>query len=354
MGKYKRLTYHDRMKIEAYKNAGYSQADIARILRINPSTICRELRKGAYMRKDSFWRDVAAYSSDLAQQRAEFQMTSKGKELKIADDYALADFIESKICDEKYSPDAVINLIRTTPEISKQFKIQISTPTLYRYIRKGLFLRLTTKNLPYYKKRTYKKVVRKQKRSSAGTSIEKRPDAILDRSEFGDWEMDTVKGRLKVTRGCLLVLTERKTRKELIFLLPNQKAESVVSVLDTLEHGLGNDFGRIFRTITVDNGVEFSDFYGMQESKLADRDRTRLFYCHAYSSYERGSNENANRIIRRHAPKGTNLDDLSHDDVRYIQDWMNNYPRKLLGWKTANNLFREELDKLGIGACQFF
>ena len=103
MGKYKRLTYHDRMKIEAYKNAGYSQADIARILRVNPSTICRELRKGAYMRKDSFWRDVAAYSSDLAQQRAEFQMTSKGKELKIADDYALADFIESKICDEKLS-----------------------------------------------------------------------------------------------------------------------------------------------------------------------------------------------------------------------------------------------------------
>ena len=190
MGKYKRLTYHDRMKIEAYKNAGYSQADIARILRVNSSTICRELRKGAYMRKDSLWRDVAAYSSDLAQQRAEYQMTSKGKELKIADDYALADFIESKICDEKYSPDAVINLIRTTPEISKQFKIQISTPTLYRYIRKGLFLRLTTKNLPYYKKRTYKKVVRKQKRPSAGTSIEKRPDAILDRSEFGDWEID--------------------------------------------------------------------------------------------------------------------------------------------------------------------
>ena len=120
------------------------------------------------------------------------------------------------------------------------------------------------------------------------------------------------------------------------------------------EHGLGESFSRIFRTITVDNGVEFSDFYGMQESKIADRDRTKLYYCHAYSSYERGSNENANRIIRRHAPKGSNLDELSHEDVRHIQDWMNNYPRKLLGWKTANDLFREELEKLGIGACQFF
>lgn len=348
MTKYRRLTNYDRLVIEAYYNAGYSQIDIADLLGVHRSTICRELRKGMYEHLNTNYTTRKAYSSNLAQDYTDFQATSKGKELKIADDHDLASFLEKKIAHDKYSPDAVLHLIRNDPELSIRFKVSISTTTLYRYIDKGLFLNLTNKDLPHAHKRSYNRVRRIQKRSSAGTSIEMRPADILSRQYFGNWEMDTVKGIRGKTKGCLLVLTERKTRNELTFKLPDQKAASVVAVLDDLEELLGDDFSNVFHTITVDNGVEFADFEGMQRSKYTSGNRTSIYYCHAYSSCERGSNENANRLIRRHAPKGTDLDQLTHEDVKDIQRWMNNYPRRLLDYRTSGELFQEEMAAIGV------
>lgn len=353
MTNYRRLTNYDRLVIEAYYNAGYSQIEIAAVLGVHRSTICRELRKGMYEHLNTNYTTRKAYSSNLAQDYTDFQATSKGKELKIADDHDLASFLEEKIAHDKFSPDAVLHLIRNDPELSTRFKVSISTTTLYRYIDKGLFLNLTNKDLPHAHKRSYNRVRRIQKRSSAGTSIEKRPADILSREYFGDWEMDTVKGIRGKTKGCLLVLTERKTRNELTFKLPDQKAASVVSVLDDLEELLGDDFSNVFHTITVDNGVEFADFEGMQQSKLREGSRTNIYYCHAYSSCERGSNENGNRLIRRHAPKGTDLDQLTPENVKEIQRWMNDYPRKLLGYRTAGELFRKELALIGVPAAVF-
>ena len=353
MTKYRRLTNYDRLVIEAYYNAGYSQIDIADLLGVHRSTICRELRKGLYEHLNSDYTTRQAYSSNLAQDYTDFQATSKGKELKIADDHALASFLEEKIAHDKYSPDAVLHLIRNDPELSTRFKVSISTTTLYRYIDKGLFLNLTNKDLPHTPKKKYKRVRPVQKRSSAGTSIEKRPADILSREYFGDWEMDTVKGVRRKSKGCMLVLTERKTRDEFTAKLPNQKAASVVAVLDELEDILGEDFSKVFHTITVDNGVEFSDFVGMQKSKVHSGNRTSIYYCHAYSSCERGSNENGNRLIRRHAPKGTDLDQLTHEDVKEIQRWMNNYPRKLLGYRASGDLFRDEMAAIGVPVDAF-
>lgn len=353
MTKYRRLTNYDRLVIEAYYNAGYSQIDIADLLGVHRSTICRELRKGMYEHLNTNYTTRKAYSSNLAQDYTDFQATSKGKELKIADDHDLASFLEEKIAHDKYSPDAVLHLISSDPVLSKRFKVSISTTTLYRYIDKGLFLNLTNKDLPHAHKRSYNRVRRIQKRNSAGTSIEKRPADILSREYFGDWEMDTVKGVQKKTKGCILVLTERKTRDEFTAKLPDQKAASVVAVLDELEDMLGEDFSKVFHTITVDNGVEFSDFEGMQKSKKHSGNRTSVYYCHAYSSCERGSNENGNRLIRRHAPKGTDLDQLTHEDVKDIQRWMNNYPRRLFGYRTSGELFREEMAAIGVPAEAF-
>lgn len=353
MTKYRRLKNYDRLVIEAYYNAGYSQIEIAAVLGVHRSTICRELRKGMYEHLNTNYTTRKAYSSNLAQDYTNFQATSKGKELKIADDHDLASFLEEKIVHDKYSPDAVLHLISSDPVLSKRFKVSISTTTLYRYIDKGLFLNLTNKDLPHAHKRSYNRVRRIQKRSSAGTSIEKRPADILSREYFGDWEMDTVKGIRGKTKGCLLVLTERKTRNELTFKLPDQKAASVVAILDDLEELLGDDFSNVFHTITVDNGVEFADFEGMQKSKMRSGNRTSVYYCHAYSSCERGSNENANRLIRRHAPKGSDLDQLTHDDVKTIQRWINNYPRKLLGYHSAGQLFRKEMAAIGVAVEAF-
>lgn len=353
MTKYRRLTNYDRLVIEAYYGAGYTQTDIAAMIGVDRSTICRELRKGMYEHLNSNYTTRSTYSSDKAQEYTDYQNTSKGKELKIADDHALASFLEEKIAKDKYSPDAALALIRTDPDLSARFKVSISTTTLYRYIDKGLFLNLTNKDLPHARRKKYNKVRPVQKRASAGTSIEHRPDDVLSRDYFGDWEMDTVKGIRGKTKGCILVLTERKTRNEMTFKLSDQKASSVVAVLDELEQMLGDDFSNVFHTITVDNGVEFADFEGMQQSKLREGSRTNIYYCHAYSSCERGSNENANRLIRRHAPKGTDLDQLTPENIKEIQRWMNNYPRKLLGYRTASELFRKELALIGVSAAVF-
>ena len=113
--------------------------------------------------------------------------------------------------------------------------------------------------------------------------------------------------------------------------------------LNRLERRLGKDFRRIFRSITVDNGSEFQDCAGMERSVRNKRPRTTIYYCHPSSPGERGSNENMNRLIRRFFPKGTSFDNVKPEEVRAAERWVNNYPRKLLGWKSAAMLFEQEL-----------
>lgn len=250
-----------------------------------------------------------------------------------------------KIIEDKYSPEAAL---AAAAESGIEFTTSISVRTLYRYIDKGIFLKLTNKDLPVKgKRKKHNKRVRVQKRASAGESIENRPDEVKDREIFGHWEMDTVKGKQGVTKSCMLVLTERKTRDEIIVKLPDQKAASVVEAIDRLERKWGDMFTKVFRSITVDNGVEFSDYEGLERSVLHEGEkRTFAFYCHPYSSWERGSNENNNRLIRRHIPKGEDFDEKQDRDIEYIENWINNYPRGIFGFKTSAQLFEEEIRKL--------
>ena len=141
---------------------------------------------------------------------------------------------------------------------------------------------------------------------------------------------------------CLQVLTERKTRKELIFKIPNKRQESIQKVLDTLEINLRGRFKTIFKSITMDNGVEFLDQKGIENSCLIEGEkRTTCYYAHPYSSWERGSNENANRLIRRFIAKGKSIDKYTDVEIKRIEDWINNYPRKIFDYKTANQMYNE-------------
>ena len=152
------------------------------------------------------------------------------------------------------------------------------------------------------KKRQYKKV-KKRPPGRRGRSIEKRSPEIDDRAEIGHWEMDCVEGKKK-TKETLLVLTERKARKEIMVKMKDKTTGSVVAALDRLERRYGKLFSKVFQTITVDNGTEFSDVAGLERSCLHKGKRTTVFYCHPYSSYERGTNENTNGMIRRWFQRG--------------------------------------------------
>lgn len=346
MGKhYKHLSESDRIKMETLLNKGYSKPEIAEYLHVHRSTIYREIKRGEYIHRNSDYTEEVRYSSDKGQQTHDWNAQGKGKPLKIGNDVKLAEYIEQKIVEDKYSPEAALTAAETS---GIEFNTTISVRTLYRYIDNGIFLKLTNKDLPVKgKKKKKNKKVQTQKRASAGESIENRPDEVKDRETFGHWEMDTVKGKRGVTKSCMLVLTERKTRDEIIFKLKDQKAESVVDALDRLERKWGDMFYKVFRSITVDNGVEFSDYEGMERSILRSGEkRTFLFYCHPYSSWERGSNENQNKLIRRHIPKGEDFDEKQDRDIEYIENWINNYPRGIFGYRTSAELFKEELRKL--------
>ena len=165
---------------------------------------------------------------------------------------------------------------------------------------------------------------------------------MKDRETFGHWEMDSVMG-CRSSKAALVVLTEHLTRYGLIFRVPDHTMESVVRVLDRLERRMGKDFRQVFQSITVDNGSEFQDCAGMERSLRRRTPRTRIYYCHPYSASERGSNENMNRIVRRFFPKGTSFDEVTAAQVAQAEDWMNNYPRAILGWRSAGALFEEHL-----------
>lgn len=325
--KRKNLTFTQRLQIETLYNAKTKIKEIANILGLHFTTIYKELKKGRYehtIKQDTFWYGVRVrteikYSAQIAQDRYDRVCLNKGRELKIGKDYALVNYIEKRVNEDKISACAVLGEIKYK---NLPFT-KISKTTLYRYIHLGLFSNIHLET----RKHKYKKVI--IKRVSRGTSIEQRPVEIKNRNTFGHWEMDCLCGSNKAT---WLVLSERLTRKEIIFSMKNQKASSVIFCLNVLERKYGALFKKVFKTITVDNGSEFSDYKGIEKSIFGKNSkRTLVYYCHPYCSSERGTNERLNREIRKLVPKGTSLSKFSESDVKKIEDWINNYPREVLG-----------------------
>ena len=205
-----------------------------------------------------------------------------------------------------------------------------------------LFYGISRESLPEHgeRKRKYDKVERKKAaRAPQGESIEERPQEINDRQTFGHWEGDCVCGK-KRTKETLFVLSERLTRNEIIIKMPDQTAASVVAALNKLERRFGKKFSQIFKSITFDNGSEFMDCAGIEKSVYGkDRKRTKVYYCHPYSAYERGTNENINKMIRRFLPKGTDFRKVTAAYIQRVETWINNYPREILGFETSGSLF---------------
>ena len=344
---YKRMTYEIRKTIERMYNVLHLNAvKISEVLGYSNPAIYYELKRGFYMHRNGDWTETKRYSADIAQRNADFNKEARGAQPKIGNDHETLRVIEELILKRKLSPAAALATI-------KRERIPVNTKmcvtTLYHYIDKGYFRHLTNKDLLCRgeKKRKYRQVER-VKNPPRGTCIELRPAHVLQRQEFGHWELDTVIGTQR--RGnTLLVLTERKTRFELVFRSPDKSAASTVSMLNRLEKKLGiTRFRKVFKSITCDNGSEFSDWRRMELSARGNSVRTAVFYCHPYCSSERGSNENQNRILRRFIKKGVPIASYSDNDIAKACDYLNDLPRQLLAWRTSRELFFDELHDLGI------
>ncbi|MBQ2877120.1 MAG: IS30 family transposase [Clostridia bacterium] len=343
---YKTFNKRKRDQLEALYNAGVPVKKLSEILGYPHQSIYRELKRGYYMHRDTEWRETRKYSADKAQFQADLNATAKGAPLKIGNDHKFAAFVEKMIL-SGYSPEAVLLYIK---ENGLEFQTKVCRVTLYSYIENGVFLKISTKNL--LRKGSMKNKDKKEKEAKKlpkpEHSIECRPSEVAKRITFGHWEGDSVIGQRKKGE-TVLTFTERLTRMELIFKSPSKTAASTVRVLNRLERRFGSkNFREIFKTITFDNGAEFSDTERMEISPYTKKKRTSVYYCHPYCSSERGSNENQNGFIRRFIPKGTDISQYTNDYIEYVQDFMNSYPRKLFNGENAETRFKNELKKLNI------
>lgn len=340
--KNKYLNEKERYQIESLKKLGFSNKEIGKQIGKSERTIRREIKRGTVKLLNSDLTERYEYCADVAHRKYLQNASNKGPSLKIGHDHKLADYIENKIIEEKYSPDVVIGRIK---ENKLKFDTTICTKTLYNYIDKGIFLNLSNKHLLVKRKkqkRMYKKVSKVSLNNTVSRRIDERPLEINNREEVGHWEMDcVVSGR--GSKAVLLVLTERKSRTNMIFKMNGKTQKNVISVLDKLERKHKNKFKKIFKSITMDNGCEFINQEGIERSLITKKKRTTAYYAHPYSSWERGSNENANKIIRRFIPKGANISKYKKSEIKRIEHWVNNYPRKILGYKSAIEVY--ELEK---------
>ena len=172
------------------------------------------------------------------------------------------------------------------------------------------------------------------------TNIEARPQVVNRREEFGHWEIDTVVGR-KESQSVLLTLDERTTRFRHIIKIPGRSTQAVEQGLKMLRELYGERFSQVFRSITSDNGSEFASLPQLLPT-------IPIYYAHPYSAYERGLNEKQNSLIRRFLPKGRSFDVVTDEQIREIQDWINQLPRKSFHYSSPEELFQTVLLDLAI------
>ncbi len=343
---YRTFTKRTRDKLEALYNAGFPVKKIAEELGYTQQGIYYELQRGYYMHRNSDWTETKRYSADKAQLSADINATAKGAPLKLGNDKKFATFVEDMVL-QGYSPGAILLYIE---EHGLKFKTKVCRVTLYSYIEKGIFLKISNKNLLRKGERKQKTTEDKQakKLPNVEHSIEKRPAEINDRLTFGHWEGDSVIGTIKKGE-TVLTLTERLTRAEIIIKSPDKTSASTVRMFNRLEKRIGStNFRKIFKSITFDNGTEFSDTEGIEFSPYTKKRRTTVYYCHPYCSSERGSNENQNGFIRRFIPKGTPISNYSNEYIQYVQNFINDYPRAIFNGENSHKRLARELKKLNI------
>lgn len=337
----KHFTWEQRLVLKRMLKEGFSKADIARALGKCERSIYYEINRGKCLQMTYDYQFEERYCPEVAERKYRENLREKGPDLKVGHDHAFVARVEKLILEEHFSPGAALAELRNNGEI---FETQICENTLYNYVYRGdVFLHLTPEHLHDKGRHHYAAKSKQQAaRAPRGKSIEEWPKEIKSRGTFGHWEMDSIMGCKESTK-TLLVLTERLTRMGLVMLLPDHTAASVVQAINRLERRFGKLFYKLFKSITVDNGCEFQDFEGIEQAHRRKGKRTIVFFCHPYSAYERGSNENMNRMIRRFFPKGTNFDTVTKEQVAEAERWMNNYPRKLLGWRSAASLFDQAI-----------
>ena len=239
--------------------------------------------------------------------------------------------------DKKWSLDACFGAALKSGKFHRNE--MVCTKTLYNYVALGL-LPIKNIDLPEKLSRNTKSEKVRENKRNLGTSIEKRPEIVESRTEFGHWETDTVIGKKTEGESCVLTLVERMTRMCLWVKAKNHTAEAIQETLEQVIADFGSKRNEVFKTITGDNGSEFAELSLLEDGKL------KVYFTHPYSSWEKGTNECHNRMLRRFIPKGKSISDYTADEICFFADCINGLPRKILGYCTPEELFDTQLDRI--------
>ena len=352
---YKHLNIKERVMIETIMKEQlevYGKVNITSIakkLNRSKSTISREIRRNRFVvvtevfNKDSIFKKKKVitfeYESTEANEKALKKQKEKGtSRIKLLYNKQLIKEVNRLLKEEGKSPDIVAYKIRE----NKTFNVKVSTNTIYDGIRKG-YLEVSTKDRKRMKDKSRRCRVERNKipESKKDRSIELRPDYINNRKEFGHFEMDLVLGKQGKDKECLLTLTERKTRFEIVIKLNNKSSSEVIRAINSIKEHLKGYSSEIFKSITTDNGSEFSRYEEIEEIL-----GTMIYFCHPGASYEKGTNERHNGMLREYIPKGSDISKYSAEDLDRIVSKLNDLERKKLNYYTPYMKILEEYDSI--------
>lgn len=317
MKEYKQLSDEERYQIGALRRMKSGIRAIARELGRSPSTISREIRRNAYP-TDGRYKPVHACQMARGRRRRARQGTR----------YSMEQWqIVRKLLEKKFSPMQVSGLLKRFGAFA------ISHETIYQHAwddrRHGGDLHTHLRQAPKKRRKRRKRYGRYDSRGrlAGKRPITDRPPGALNRSRTGHWEIDTVPGRGKA---CILTIVERKTGFLQIGKLAARTKEEVWSAMKLLT---GRHPSR-YKTITADNGCEFHGYRELEEAF-----GTRFFFAPPHHSWERGTNENTNGLIRQYLPKGTSMKDLTQKQCDWIANELNERPRERHNFRTPNEMF---------------
>lgn len=312
------LTQHQRIELSLLTRLGYSQRDAALVLGVSPSTVCRELARNK--------KPNGKYHARVARLLTKARRLSANQRLrKLLGNTNLEQIVEAKLR-LHWSPEQIAGRLRR-----EGVALRVCAQTIYDWVygfRSDLRQYLRSRKQGY--RRTRANTLRKQQREAllAKRRIDRRPAGVAGRTTYGHWEGDTVVSRQNLAR--LGTLVERKSGYLRAFLLPNGESNGFASYGAAALQGVPS---RYLKTMTLDNGTE------MQGYELLERlTRLRVFFAYPYHSWERGTNENTNGLLRQYFPKGSSLA-VGQDRLDQAVHLLNTRPRKRLGYRTPAEVF---------------
>jgi len=323
-----RLSLKERIQIETLLNENKSKSYIAKTLNRARSTITREVNKWVQSDKEK-------YSAELAYWWAKEDYLSKRNTDKISIHKKLRFYVYKGLLSQ-WTPEQIAGKIKL--EFPNDPIMSISHESIYRYIYTRPQASLNKKLIKLLvRKKTRRRPVKKRRGTGSKIinqlSIDNRPKHIDLRKEIGHWEGDLIIG--KNHKSAIGTIVERKSRYTLIVKLKARNSKEVAKMFSKILNKLNPLFKK---SMTYDNGMEMA-----RHQEITKKTGMKIYFAHPYSSWERGTNENTNGLIRRYLPKGTDFNQIDLKKLLIIQEKLNNRPRKIIGFKTPKEIMDSEL-----------